>query len=251
MAEGTKKRKGSGTRLPLRYVVLAFLLTAFAVGLGSLIFFRVSSIEIRGNERYSDETILEAAGLRMGSAMLSVSPGRIESNIVHKLSYADTAQVTLYYPNRVVITVSERYPVAAVFVSGDWWLLDKNCRLLEYGTGEKAADTVVISGLGRINGTIGDIIKVETQDETKLSRLSAVLSAIDDAGLAEEITALSIEDPGNILLTYEKHITVELFSGEGASEKLKLLAEVADMLDVEREGVVSFGTNGEVHYLRK
>lgn len=251
MAEGTKKKKGSGTGLPLRYVLLAVLLTVFAAGLGSLIFFRVSSVEIRGNERYSDETILEAAGLRVGSAMLSVSRGRTESNIVHKLSYVDTARVTLYYPNRIVVSVTERYPMAAVRVGGDWWILDKNCRLLEYGTGEKAADCVVISGLKGINGTMGDIITVEAQDETRLSRLTMVLNAIDEAGLEGEITAVSVEDPGNLLLTYGKRITVELKSGEGASRKLQLLKEVADMLDPETEGIVSFGADGEVHYLRK
>ncbi len=251
MANRKRLRRMPNWRLPFRFVLLGLTLSLVAAGLGSLIFFRVLEVEVVGNERYSSETVLEASGIRLGKAMFSVRPSRTEINISRKLSYVESVKVKLSFPNRVVIRIQERYPVASLFVSGDWWILDKNCRLLEYGTQETAMDRIVLRGVTGINPSVGETIGVAEGQESRLERIVSVLNAVCEAGLAERITSLDVSSPGNILLFCGEKITIRLGSGEGAEENLLLFAEIADRLDPDQECVVSFGAKGEVHISRK
>lgn len=250
MANGGNIRRKKRKNSPVKYIVLALVLTALGVVAGAGAFFKVAQIEIVGNERYSADMIIQSSGIKEGAHMYSINLSLIELNISKKLSYVDSVEAEMIYPDRVRITVDESYPIASLFVSGDWWILDKNARLLEYSSPSEAEKCIVITGLEPIEGKLGGVIQVWAEDKAKLERLTNILTAIYSAGLEGKIRGLDITQPGNITLQYGQNITVLLGSGAGADEKLLLFAEIAPQLDDSVPGTVSLGENGQANYTK-
>ncbi len=251
MAKGGNMRRKKRKNSPVKYIVLALVLTALGVAAGAGAFFKVAEVRVEGNARYSTEMIIQASGIGSGAHMYTVNASMVELNISKKLSYIDSVEAELVYPGTVVITVSESYPIASVFVSGDWWILDKNARLLDYSSPAEANRRIVITGIAPTDGKTGSVITVSEEDEVRLERLTAVLCAIHDAGLEDQIRAVDVSEPGNITLRFGENITVCLGCGEGASDKLQLLAQIAHMLDDSVPGTVVLGENGQANYTKR
>lgn len=250
MAKGGNIRRKKRKNSPVKYIVLALLFTALGVVAGAGAFFKVAKVEVVGNERYSAEMIMQASGIKDGAHMYSVNASLVELNVSKKLSYVDSVEAELIYPNRVRITVSESYPLASMFVSGDWWILDKNARLLEYSSPAEAGKRIVITGFDPLGGKLGQVIDVWDDDKLKLELLTEILAAVYSAGLEERVRGLDISQPGNITLQYGENITVRLGGGENAEEKLMLLAQIAPQLDESVPGTVILGENGQANYTK-
>ena len=61
-----KRRRGS---LSFLYKLLAFVLICTAISLALTLFFRIRSIEVSGNDRYTRQEIIDAAGVSEGDNM--------------------------------------------------------------------------------------------------------------------------------------------------------------------------------------
>lgn len=115
-------RAGGQTRsLPLPKITfgarwISFLLIVLCgVGLYFITsdsFFVVSSANVIGNNRVSAEEISGALGV-MGKSAALLSPAQIEYNLLAAFPDIATAQVEINLPADVIVTVSERQPVAA------------------------------------------------------------------------------------------------------------------------------------------
>ena len=73
-----KRRRGRFSGL---YKVLSILLVAAAVVLACVVFFRVNSVEVEGNVRYTAEDIIEASGIQTGDNLIGLSRSRVSAAI--------------------------------------------------------------------------------------------------------------------------------------------------------------------------
>lgn len=250
MTKEANRRYKRRKNIPYRYIMLAVVLTAMSVMVGAGVFFEISDIEVIGNEKYTDEMVIETSGLKTGSRLYAVSKSVVELNICKKLSFIEDAEIELIYPNKVSVTVSESYPIAAVFVQGDWWVLDKNARLLEFGSQTQADSMIVISGLTPSEGTVGSRIELES-DEMKLGKTTQILAAILASGLENDIRLLDISDMGNITLKYGAHVTIKLGSAADAAGQLELFKQIAGTVDNSVNCTVDLTVSGEAFYTRQ
>ncbi len=119
-----RSRAGSAA-LRLVLLISALAATAAAVWHGPQIaaavrnhpYFAVAQVIIRGRRTLPRETILSAAGVHAGMSLWSVSPELAVEN-VEALARVRHASVRREFPNRVVIAVAERKPVAIAVVDG-------------------------------------------------------------------------------------------------------------------------------------
>jgi cell division protein FtsQ len=88
--------------------VLLFLLVVWLVERSPLV--GLESIEVVGTERLTEEQILEAADLELGTSTLRLRLGRVEER-VEALALVGTADARRVDPLRVRIEVVERVPV--------------------------------------------------------------------------------------------------------------------------------------------
>ncbi len=69
------------------------------------------------------------------------------SRIFSRLPYVDTASVTRYLPNRVIITVTESEAMAAIGQEGQYWVIDSGGKILMQGTAADAEGLISVRGL--------------------------------------------------------------------------------------------------------
>lgn len=91
-------------------------------------YFSVSQIVLRGTEVLERDSVLGAADLRVGMSIWSVDPTTAEEQI-RALAWVRDASVRREFPNRVIVSVSEREPAAIALVEGLQYL-DRSGRIL-------------------------------------------------------------------------------------------------------------------------
>ena len=94
-----------------KYRFMLQLVTVLAVVLallfGMSIFFKVKTITVTGNEKYSAWDVREASGILEGENLLTISAPRISNNIKSKLPYADQIRIGIKLPDTVKIEIVE------------------------------------------------------------------------------------------------------------------------------------------------
>jgi cell division septal protein FtsQ len=111
------------------------------------VFFRVSDIRVEGNARYSAKEIADAAGIERGPTYSSSNRFTSVSRIFTQLPYIESAGISRELPGRVVITVKESRALAYVAVESDFWLIDRNCKILEKVTADGTSGCIRVEGL--------------------------------------------------------------------------------------------------------
>ncbi|MGE0877627.1 MAG: cell division protein FtsQ/DivIB [Acidimicrobiia bacterium] len=93
--------------------------------------FSVRTIEVSGNQRVDTAAILEASSIADRQAMVDVDLGRARSGI-GALAWIDDVSVRRSWPNKIIVSVTERRAATAVADStGVLWLVDPKGRALE------------------------------------------------------------------------------------------------------------------------
>ncbi|MDR2183209.1 MAG: FtsQ-type POTRA domain-containing protein [Clostridiales bacterium] len=166
----TSKKKKSFVVLFL-FALLAF--TAVAVLISPL--FEIRQIEVVGNSTIATEDILGRAQLETGQNMLAFSANVVRAQI-NQLPFVSQVDVVREFPDRVIITVRERVPVANIRVahSATYLLIDDGGMVLESGSTSAPALPVAI-GVDFANFAVGEYLEVENdlvfRDMLRLYRL--------------------------------------------------------------------------------
>lgn len=83
----------------------------------------VQSVTVKGTSRLSTADVLAVARVPIGRSLLRIDPGRIQSRVAG-LPAVSAVTVDRDWPHRLVITVTERRPVAVVATSSGAQLVD-------------------------------------------------------------------------------------------------------------------------------
>lgn len=129
-------------------------------------YFMISEVEIRGAERISREEIEETLGLIEAGSLLTYDvKGAAEALLT--LPYAARAEVERKLPNKLIVTLTERKPIAILALSS-LYLVDEEGAIFKRLGEEDPDDLPVVTGLSR-----------EALEEEKVNpRLVAALRAL-------------------------------------------------------------------------
>ncbi len=137
-----KKRK---TKKPFRARPLAVLLLLVVVGAAAgLLFspvFRVSAVWCEGNQRIGQETILEAAQVKIGGNLFLQRLPKIKRR-VQNIPMIEDVRIHRVFPDKIRITVTERTPAAYIHNDQKLIVLDLTGRVIETVEDERAAQAV-------------------------------------------------------------------------------------------------------------
>ncbi len=137
-----KKRK---TKKPFRARPLLILLLLVVVGAAAgLLFspvFRVSAVWCEGNQRIEQETILEAAQVKIGGNLFLQRMPKIKRR-VQNIPMIEDVRIHRVFPDKIRITVTERTPAAYLHNDQKLIVLDLTGRVIETIEDERAAQAV-------------------------------------------------------------------------------------------------------------
>ncbi len=175
------------------------------VGLYRSQVFEIRTVRIEGNDRVSDEQVLEIAAMPTGSTLLRF-PGAGMKNRLEADPWISSVQVTRDFPDTVVVRIVERAPVALVDVPEEqFWLVDRSGVMITQATPENTATPVVIRDVTGLDPQVG----TRTTSEPLLNALAVWTGISDDLrARTRAISAPSIDKTA--LITKDD---VEIFVG--------------------------------------
>ena len=192
-----KRRRGRFSGL---YKVLSILIVAAAVVLACVVFFRVNSVTVEGNVRYTAEEIISASGIQIGDNLVALSRSRVSAAICTQLPYVENVSIRKALPDGVVLKVTERVAAASVESAEGRWLISAQGKLLELDNGTIQA--VDVTGLTAVGPYPGGMIQVAEEEETTLRYVKALLAELESHGWLGQCTAIDCTAAASITLDY-------------------------------------------------
>lgn len=243
-----KKRRRRHRRRGALYVPMAVLLTCLAIIIGLSAFFRISDINVSGHGIYSAEDIIIASGIEIGDNLFFVDDSKAAINIHDELTYVDEVKITRKLPNTISIEITESYPLASIGLDGEYWIIDKNGKLLEKTDASGIQNTISVKGIIPVEPVPGRKVAVAETSGTQLKYLTNILDAIMSAGIQNKITWIDVSNIANISFDYDGRFTVKLGSGENIEYKFQLLFKVEAQLDDSDRGTIDLSTDKEATF---
>ena len=224
------KRRGRGSSSFL-YKLLSVLVICTAIIAAMTLFFRVNEIVVSGQKRYTAEEIQNAAGVELGANMYLLNKYEIARNISGALPYIENIRVNRKLPDTLLIEVSESGRPLAVVREDSAWLVSANGKIVEELTQRQAGDYGKITGCELLAPEVGAPIALATEYATQQTSLLALMEALDDAGLTENVDAIRLDDLSCLNMDYAGRFTVKMaYSADYDFELEKLKRTLANEL---------------------
>lgn len=220
--------------------MLAFVLVVAAVLLCLHVFFKVSSIQVTGNEVYNTEQITEASGITVGAKLFLFSEKDAAAAIEKTLPYVEKAEIKRSLSGTVTITVTAAKAVAAIDNGDAFTLLNLTGKVLEDGV-MTVNDDIVILEAGEVTSAVpGEILALA--DTAALADYTAVMQAFAEQEIIG-VTQLDIRDRANIKAQYKDRILLKLGAANTVADKadfIKATLERNEKSTPEFRGSIDF-----------
>ena len=246
------RRRNKGRFGPL-FKLLCLLAVGVALTVGATVFFRVESIVISGNKRYTQEEIIAASGIQTGDNLYGLNKVRIDQNIRTTLPYIGDLTINRALPNTIVITVTEWEAVAKVAVpdptqaaalrqeqldqdpkaepleiAQEPWLISVKGKLLEPAPEDSSAITV--TGLVPIAPQTGSTLQTVESESDRLSALTALLEALQEGGELGNVSSIRLEAT-QLVLRYMDRFDVKMKLNADFSYDIRRMQAVKPKID--------------------
>ncbi len=232
----------------LVYILLMVAALIAAIGFATTAFFKVSDIDVVGNERTSASEIRAAAGIEQGDKLFYLSSREINKRVSEKIPYVDKVNLKRRPPDTVILDVLECVPVAAVSHGGIYYVIDDDCKLLEYYPITGTCEYPVITGLSVSSQTIGK--EIDLGDDLRLVSLRAIASEVLTVEeLASHIKDLDMEKLYDVSFNYDSRLRVDLGEADELTKKIRLFNEVLLKLEPTDKGTVSLKNTENITFL--
>lgn len=255
-------RRNRGRFGPL-FKLLCVLGVVVALTGGATVFFRVETVEVTGNQRYTREEIVEASGIQTGDNLYALNKVRIDRRIRTRLPYVGELSINRSLPSTIRIAVTEWEAVAQVAVptpeqaaaaqeelaagkegaepaalAQEPWLISVKGKLLEQAPENSAA--IVVTGLTAVAPQAGELLKVPEGETTRLEALTSLLGAIEGADLFHEISQIQLETT-RLIVRYADRFDVKMKLNADFGYDIRLMRAVREQME-EAYGPEAAGT---------
>lgn len=228
--------------------LFSILLVCVAVFIALAVFFKVTEITVEGESRYSGEEIIEASGVNIGDYMMFLSQSEIANSIKTKLHYAGEISVKRNYPDKLIITVNDSSVAGYIKESDGYWLIDKNCKVLERVTYEEIGPVAEILGVTAENPVEGKILALDGSDNNKVSYLSEILNYALSQEILGNIYCVDIENVTNAKLNYLDRFTIKLGSNSDLEYKFQMLTSILEELGEKVKGTIDLSDTSKFSF---
>ena len=208
------------------YIFLSVILITAVVVAGCIVFFKVNQFEVQGNERYTDQEVVEASGVDTGDNLCLVDKSKTAGHVIDNLPYVNTVNVRRRLPDTVVITVTETDAVAAVQAEDSWWLISVDGKLLQKK--KKAGKYIAITGLPLVSPKAGDTMTVEADYRLMRKSIIELLTAMQSRDHLDKVKQIRCDDDAQMVMDYNGKLQVKLLSDADYDYQVKMLEAVLE-----------------------
>ena len=217
-------------------LVLLFLVAVLVISL----FFRVSEIAVINASEYSDEEIIRASGIEEGANLFCVDRFRAASMIFSDLPYMDTVSIRRQMPNKIIIQAEGSAPVACIHLDEEYWLLDRQGKMLGSVSQTEAEKYPEIRNLEPLTALAGVDMIVEGVNEARLAYYVRLLTPLRAEGLLPYIQWIDLKNVANPVLRFDNRIDVYMGETDNMDYEVALLRDVTTRLSTDDSGVLYY-----------
>lgn len=241
-----------------KYRFLLYLATVIAVVLaivfGMSIFFKVATVTVTGNEKYSAWDIREASGIQDGENLLSISEPKISNSITSKLSYVNKVRVGIKLPDTVKIEIVEFDVVYSVEATdGSWWLMRADGVLAEKVNAADAEQHTKILGIQITDPVVGqqavafqaasqgegeETVPVTVLASEQLEIAVSIAQFLESNGIIGTAKNINVADIGNLEMWFDDKYQVLLGDSLELGYKIRSMKSAMDQMGDYQSGIL-------------
>ena len=209
-------------RFAFLYKMLSMLVICGAIIAALTLFFRVDTVEVTGQQRYTAEDIRTAAGVEAGDNLFLFNKYDMAGRIIAQLPYVEEIRINRKLPDTLLTEVEECGRPLAVLQDGYAWLVSPKGKIVEQLAPGAATGYAAISGCTLLAPSVGTKIVLATEYASRQESLFSLLGALENAGMLEKVDGIRLDDLSTLYLDYDGRFTVKL--PYGADYDFKLMA---------------------------
>lgn len=215
-----RRRRGSSGFL---YKLLSVLVICACLVAALTLFFRVDTISVTGQSRYTAEEIRDASGIGIGENLLLLNKYTASGNITAKLPYIEEIRIHKQLPDTLQIEVKECSTPIALVQDGSAWLISAGGKIVDQVDASEAENYPVLTGCSLLAPSVGGELVLASEYSVQEESLLSLLSALDEADMMGEIDGIDLEDLSVLRMGYLDRFTVKLPYNGDYPMKLKML----------------------------
>lgn len=228
--------------------LFSMVLAGVCVVLVLAIFFKISSVEVQGTRMYSDQQILQEAGIDTGDNLFSVNEDRVNRKVSKALPYIKNIRVKRKLPDTLILEVTSASEVAAIEKGAGFVLLDSNGKVLEENASMLREGVAVVTGINAKSIQKGETIALK--DEALTESFLLVLKSVEDSEI-NLLTEIQYDKKGEVRFIYDDRIRIEFGSTVNLEKKIKRAKAALDKeneINPYSEGVLDLKTEPYVYF---
>ena len=214
------RRRGSSGFL---YKLLSVLAICACLVAALTLFFRVDTVVITGQNRYTAQEIQAASGIELGENLLLLNKFAASGNITAQLPYIEEIRIRKQLPDTLQIQVKECADPAAVIQDGIAWMVSPGGKIVEQRTPEEAEGSPMITGCTLLAPSVGTDAVLASEYSLQQESLLALMAALDEADMLGEVDEIDVSDLSVLRMGYLDRFTVKLPYGADYTMKMKIL----------------------------
>ena len=217
-----RRRRGSSGFL---YKLLSVLVICGCLVAALTLFFRVDTIVVTGQSRYTTQEIQETSGIQQGDNLLLLNKYNASGSIAQQLPYIEEIRIHKELPDTLRIEVRECETPVAVVQDGFTWLISSSGKgkIVDQLDASAAGDYAQVTGCTLLAPSIGSEVVLGSEFSLQQESLLGLLSALDEEGMLPNLDSISLEDLSVIRMGYLDRFTVKLPYGADYASKMRIL----------------------------
>ncbi|MGM9618599.1 MAG: cell division protein FtsQ/DivIB [Oscillospiraceae bacterium] len=244
---GVHRKRFGGWNLLWKLATVALAVVAVVMAL--ILFFRVETIRVEGEEQYSEREILQAAGVQAGDNLYLINKARVSERVFSTLPYVRSVLIYREPPSTLVIEVRESAVAGVIITPESGWVINSAGKIMEERPSADIGENAVIDGLTLLNPAVGRTAETDAEQAYRFSELLRLLPELEEQGLLGKVQAIHLGESDALTMEYAERFLVCLPWGADYAYKLQSLEAVIARLEVNETGTIDMlREDGEVHF---
>ncbi len=252
-----RRRRGSFGFL---YRLLSTLVICAAIVAALTLFFRVDTVVITGQERYTEEELRDATGIQTGDNLyLLLNKKEVVDRMMTELPYLKSVRINRKLPDTLLIEVEECGTPLAVIQDGSAWLVSPGdetggkLKIVEQTETAAVQDCGVIDGCTLLAPSVGGQLALATEYAGQQSSLQSLLFALEAQGVLDQVDGVHLSDATVLTMDYAGRFTVKMPYGADYTMKVKNLLMALDTGAIQDNMTGTFdmrGDDGKINFIQ-
>ena len=205
----------------INYILLSIVLCFIFVIIFMALFLKIEHIEVKGNERYTKEQLIQESGISVGQNLYAINKKTAENLIVSEYPYVSDVVIRRKLPSTLNFKISEDKPKYYTEICGEYFILSDTLRVLERttelpGTEENPITQIWFSDIK--SAIVGESMTFDK--ELTFDYIHKFLQAISEQEAGEKLTSIDLTQKYNIYVTYQDRFRIYL--GDNTETEMKL-----------------------------